>query len=307
MIGRLFTVARDHWRDATRYQRLLYLLGLLLVTSGVFHIGVWLMDGGSLAGPVSWRKPIVFGLSGGITILTVGWVLSVLPRRLTLGWLLAFGIGLGFFIDVALIQIQQWRGVPSHFNMATPFDSVVFGVMGVGVIPVEVGVLVLAIWTFSSLRDQRASLAWAIRLGMALLVVSQIFGNLIIQNGVSKVFDPDTGEFLMERVRTAAIFGAAGSMKIPHALALHGIQVLPILALILGQSTWDESRRLRVVLIAALGYAGMVAVSAAQTFRGLAPFDLGGPAAFLLVASAATVAAAYSGAILGMRQGVSAV
>ena len=45
------------------YQRFAYLCGALLVLSGAFHAVVFLVDGGSWEGPVSWRKPIVFGLS----------------------------------------------------------------------------------------------------------------------------------------------------------------------------------------------------------------------------------------------------
>ena len=57
--------------------RLLVLLGLALTASGVMHLFVWLAAGlPSLAGPVSWRKPIVFGLSGGITTLSVAWIVS---------------------------------------------------------------------------------------------------------------------------------------------------------------------------------------------------------------------------------------
>jgi hypothetical protein len=56
---------RGYWLDATSYQRFLYGVGALLVASGLFHLTVFLVDGGPWAGPISWRKPATFGLSFG--------------------------------------------------------------------------------------------------------------------------------------------------------------------------------------------------------------------------------------------------
>jgi hypothetical protein len=73
----------------TSYQSFLYAVGVLLLASGLVHGVVFLLDGGGWDGPLSWRKPILFGFSFGITVLSLGWVLSFLPRRRRLGWLLA--------------------------------------------------------------------------------------------------------------------------------------------------------------------------------------------------------------------------
>ncbi len=54
-----------------RPRRFLYLVGALLVSSGLFHLGVFLVDGGPWAGPLSWRKPVTFGISFGLTALAV--------------------------------------------------------------------------------------------------------------------------------------------------------------------------------------------------------------------------------------------
>jgi hypothetical protein len=56
---------RGYWSDATSYQRFLYGVGVFLVASGLFHLTVFLVDGGPWAGPISWRKPATFGLSFG--------------------------------------------------------------------------------------------------------------------------------------------------------------------------------------------------------------------------------------------------
>ncbi len=59
-------------------QRLLFAAGTVLVVSGLVHLAIWLYDDSSLAGPVSWRKPILFGFSAGATLVSLGWLVSKL-------------------------------------------------------------------------------------------------------------------------------------------------------------------------------------------------------------------------------------
>jgi len=139
---------------------------------------------------------------------------------------------------------------------------------------------------------------WAIRAGMVLLFVSQILGVMILLNFF--VFDPQTGEFML--VKSAAIFGAAGSMKMPHALTLHAIQVLPVPAFLLLFTNWSESRRLTAVILAAAGYAGLVVVGAFQTFSGLALFDMSLLARLGFGISSVSLIVAYAAALVGLWQ-----
>lgn len=161
----------------------------------------------------------------------------------------------------------------THFNLATPIDSAVFSAMGILIVLIEVAVILLAIWTFISLKAP-PSLKWAVWIGMLFLVLSQIFGNLIVQNGLARVLDSETGEFIAEEVGSAYVFGSAGSIKVPHALTLHAVQVLPILALLLMLTNWSERNRVIAVLVAAAGYTALVLVSALQTFNARSMLDM---------------------------------
>ena len=162
------------------------------------------------------------------------------PQRALPGWLLAGTLGLANSGEVIWVSMQQWRGVPSHFNFETAFDAAAFSVGGAGLI-FFTGVVIVAVtlWTFVSL-DAPPSIAVAIRAGLILLVAAQVFGGLIIQNGIAKVLDPQTGEFLSEGLESASLFGQAGMMKIPHGLALHAIQALPVLVLLLLFTGWGR-------------------------------------------------------------------
>ncbi len=237
------------------FQRFAYVCGALLVLSGVFHAGVYLVDGGPWEGPVSWRKPVVFGLSFGITVVTLAWIMSFLRPRKALGWVVVGTLAVASIGEVFLISMQKWRGVASHFNEDTSFDGAVFSTMGFLVTIVGLITVFVAVRSFHSI-DAPSSLAWAIRTGLVLMLVSQAVGVQMIVDGGNT-------------------FGADGALKVPHAFTLHAVQVLPALALVLSLSESSELRRLKVVALGAAGYVGLIASSMVQTYGGRGPLDLG--------------------------------
>jgi hypothetical protein len=213
-------------------------------------------------GPVTWRKPIEFGISGAITTLSLAWVMGRLPRSSLWNWTAA--ILIAFFVpETVLIDMQQWRGVASHFNYDTAFDIAVFSMMGVLIGVVAVGILVLAVRSFGRV-DGPPSTALAIRAGMMFLLLGQALGGLIIANGVA----PGS------TVANASIIGAAGELKVPHALGLHGLQVLAVLALILERTGVPTRSAVTAVASCALGYGLLLVAATLQTYSGLGPLAL---------------------------------
>jgi hypothetical protein len=252
LLTELSTAAR--LRPAAAYQRLGYLCAAALVLSGLLHVGVYLVDGGAWEGPLSWRKPIVFGLSFGVTLATLAWLLPFLRVRTVTGWVLMGVLSVTSLAEVSLITLQTWRGVASHFNESTPFDAAVFSTMGALVAVVGLATVFLAVRSFFP-QDAPPSLAWAIRAGLVLMVVSQAVGvQMIVEGGNT--------------------FGSAGALKVPHAVTLHAVQVLPALAVLLSLAHVSERTRLRTVGLGALGYALLIAATMLQTYDGRAPLDL---------------------------------
>lgn len=263
------------------YQRFGYAVGALLVLSGAFHFVVYLVVGGPWEGPVSWRKPTVFGLSFGITVATLTWFMSFLRPRRPTGWLTVGILAIASLGEVALVSMQQWRGVPSHFNESTTFDGVVFSVMGMLVAVIVLVTVFVAIRSFFHVNAP-ASLSWAIRAGLVLMLVSQAVGIQMIVEG-------------------ANTFGTAGALKVPHAFTLHVVQVLPALALVLSLSDFTERRRVEIVALGAAGYAGLIASTMVQTYGGRGPLDLGVLAAALGLAGVAVLGASALIAVRGLR------
>jgi hypothetical protein len=88
--------------------------------------------------------------------------------------------------------------------------------------------------------DAPASLAFALRTGLVLTVVSQLVGvQMVVEGGNT--------------------FGDAGALKVPHAVTLHAVQVLPTLALVLLMSEVTERHRVRTAALGTAGYATLIA------------------------------------------------
>jgi hypothetical protein len=235
----------------------------------------------SLQGPVTWRKPIEFGISGAITTLSIAWVLGRLPRSSFWDWTIA--VAAVFFVpETLLIDLQQWRGVASHFNTTTDFDGVVLSAMGMCISVVALGIVLLLVRAFGRVSGP-PSTALAVRAGMIFLLVGQVLGGLILANG----FSPGVP------IASASIVGAAGELKVPHALALHGLQVLAILAVILERAAVSPRAAVAAVASCAVGYALVLAAATLQTYSGLGPLALTPLALFVSVLGAALVAGTY--------------
>ena len=291
LIQAMWRTLRSYWTDAERYQKFTYIIGSLMILSAFIHFGIFMSDDIPWQGPVSWRKPVTFGLSLGSTLLTLSWILNLTPKWHRLNWTLMGLLGGPMIVEYVLIVMQVRRGVPSHFNMATSFDSTVFGIMGIMIATFGFVCLTITGLTFTRLSTSQ-SMTWAIRIGILILAVSQFLGFMIINKGNAEAFTA-AGEYISSITKTATTYGAAGSMKVPHAVTLHAIQVLPILAWLFFFTQVPERRRLQAVLIAGAGYSGLVVVTILQMFRGVAPIELDSTATVLLVMSVLSIIAAY--------------
>jgi hypothetical protein len=282
-----------YWHEARPWQRLGYLVGGALIVVGLAHLVAWLVVGGAWAGPVSFRKPTTFGISFGLTTITMAWVAGQLRISDRAGWLLLIPLAVADTSEVVWVSLQRWRGVASHFNDDTTLDNLLFVIMGGAAVAVAATViLIMTVLAFTSMRAS-PSMALAIRAGLLILLVAQAVGGWMIQHGIGLA-----SEGVTDGLTT---FGAAGVMKVPHAVAIHGIQMLPALAWLLSFAALPEQRRVGLVRIAALGYVALVVVSVLQTATGVAPFDVGVVAAVLYLLGVVLLGMALVAALLALR------
>src|SRR2546429_137917 len=175
------------WRDGRPVERACYLIGGLLVASGLVHLVVFAVDDRPWEGPLSWRKAVTFGVSFGLTLITIAWVAALLRlsgRRHT--WLLgAFAVAC--VSEVALVTLQAWRDVPSHFNTETTFDGLVARGLAVGGGVLVVVLVTLTVLAFRRRPDTPPSTLLAIRVGLVALLGSMAAGAVMIENGMVRV------------------------------------------------------------------------------------------------------------------------
>ena len=148
---------RSFWVNGRHIERAGYLIGALLLIDGIVHIAILAVTGASWVGPLSLRKPAAFGLSFGITLVTIVWVASFLPlaERTRLALLTIFTAA--SVVETALVSLQAWRGVPSHFNVATAFDALVARALAVGGIALVVVIVGLTATAFRGIRPCRSA------------------------------------------------------------------------------------------------------------------------------------------------------
>jgi hypothetical protein len=229
-----------------------------------------------------------FGLSVAITSVTLAVLLRQLPP---LGRFGRWAVGLSgalLALELVIITVQAARGVPSHFNTSSVTNGVLFSIMGAA-IAVVTGLL--AYLGYRSFRQpiaafQTPALGWGIRLGFVLLVAGASLGGLMpgptaeqrqqMQTGAQPalvgahtVGMPDGGPGLpLTRWSTEG-----GDLRVPHFVGMHGLQLLPLLGWWLGRRRTArpaEGARIatRRVLVAGIGYLGLVGVVLVQALRG---------------------------------------
>jgi hypothetical protein len=243
-------------------------IGLVLVASGVLHLVVWALLGGPWEGPVTWRKPILFGISGGATAISLGWAWSKLGARWGDVWLARL-TAWALLIEVALIDLQRWRGVASHFNRQTPLDSWLYDLMGGLILFVTAVIIDLTVRWCRTRPPVAADMLLAGRAGLVLLGVSCLLG----------IWASVHGDMQVAAGRPPEIFGAAGVVKFPHGVVIHAIQWLPLLAWGARRLGLGGRSRMLLVTVATVASILLLAYALTQTLAGRPRFGVNGTSA----------------------------
>ena len=275
--------AGTDWRRDRR-GRPLYGCGLVLVAAGLAHLPVWAVLGGAWEGDVTWRKPILFGISTGLTALSLGWAWSKLPWRWGDGPLAA-AVAWALGVEVFLIDLQRWRGVASHFNRDTVTDSLLYDGMGILILFVTVVATDLAIRFLCGPAALDADMLLAVRWGLVLLVVSCGLG----------IWISVLGELRQAAGLSPTALGRAGVPKFPHGVAIHAIQWLPAVSWAARRAGIGVAGRLRLVAAAATGTTLLLLYALAQTLAGRGRFDVTPATAVVLAAALVGLAAPVVG------------
>jgi hypothetical protein len=181
-------------------------------------------------------------------------------------------------VEIAIIDVQAARGLTSHFNAATPLDAILFAVMGLAILILFGSAIALTIALFRH-RFADPAFGWALRLGMLLTVLGQATGGFMTAptsaqleaarstgmkvSGAHTVGGPDGGPGLP----LTGWSREHGDLRVPHFVGLHGVQLLPLSAWLLGLAGSAAWKR-RAPFVAAAGYYALFAILLVQALGG---------------------------------------
>jgi hypothetical protein len=246
---------------------------LMLAAFAASLVGI-LIDPRIITGMPAWLKPAKFGISTAIFTATVAWLFRYLTIWRPFLRAIAWTLSLILIVEVAIIDLQAWRGTTSHFNQSTPLDKTLFGAMGIGIGILLLCSIAIVIALFKQKFENR-SWGMALRLGMLINVLGSATGGFMVAPTHAQL------EALRHR-ETVPIVGAHtvgapdggpglpgvgwsvdhGDLRIPHFLGLHAIQAIPLFAFLFAR------RRTSMVAIAAASYFALTAILTWQALKG---------------------------------------
>lgn len=283
--------ANQSWRALlhrvyTAHRPLVYSGAAMVALAIVSGVGI-LVDGRTVYGESTWLKPFKFGVSFALYTFTLAWMISLFSRwRRTLWWL-GTGVGVIFVIpEMAVITLQAARGIPSHFNYATTFDSVMYGIMGGAAYAGWILTFALGVFLLLQRKVDRP-LAWAIPLGIVVSLAGMSVGYLMTSPtpeqaqaldqgievgtiGAHTVGQPEDGDSLP----VTSWSNEVGDLRVAHFVGIHALQILPLVAIGLRllasarPTVLSSAVRTRLVLVTAASYAGLTGLLIWQALRG---------------------------------------
>ncbi len=256
-------------------------LGMLVIFVAAL-IGL-VVDPRVITGAPAWLKPVKFAISIAVYGATLLWLLTFVRDRPRLVAVVSWGVLLTLGVEMVLIAMQAARGVTSHFNQTTPFDSAVFSVMGASisalwVINAIVAILLLRRWFADG------PIVWGVRIGLVAGLIGMAVAFLMVRETPEQ-------EMLLAATGSSAAIGAhavgvadggpglpvvgwstvGGDLRAPHFIGLHALQGLSLLGIALARFAprWLSMRdRSRLVGIAGVSWIGLTVLLTWQALRG---------------------------------------
>lgn len=199
----------------------------IMLACGILTVLLIQVDPRTVLGISTWIKPTKFLFSGGVFLLTMGWIFDQISpwnpaRSLRLSKWMAWLLN----IETAMIVMQGARGVQSHYNTSTAFDGIIFSLMGL-VILAATGILIyVCVVTWRRSHAMPSGLLWAIRLGLLISILASFEGgymSVLGQRTIGAAQD-STGLPFLNWSREG------GDLRIAHFLGIHALQLLPLMA-----------------------------------------------------------------------------
>ncbi len=244
-------------------------LALTALTHAAVAVGAAIalrIDAAPILGVHPAAKPLKFAVSIALLLATLALVIPRLgtsaSMRAGLGW--AFSITM--IVEMVVIVGQALRGTTSHFNTRTPLDSAGWGAMFVAIFAATVAFAITAWIAIARPLAMPILVATAVRVGLGLIIVAAVTGFAMggrMRHTVGGA-DGGLGAPLTNWSREH------GDLRIPHFFSLHGLQALPLVALVLPRLTARPELQWLGLGLAMFAWVGVCLVTLVAAFGGRA-------------------------------------
>ncbi|WP_208004212.1 hypothetical protein [Labedella populi] len=237
-------------------------------------------DPREILGQPVWAKPLKFSISLAVYSVTLAWMIGLATRRRLLS-VVGNVVVVALVLEMVVIIGAAITNTTSHFNVSSPAAAAMWSLMAVSIVVVWLATVVVALVLFRDpLGDGARSLA--IRAGLVIGLVGMALAFLMTGPTAEQLND-------YQGIAGAHAVGVAdggagipilgwstegGDLRIPHFVGMHALQVLPLIAIgleLLARRVpvlRSAVVRFRLVLAAAIGFAGTVALVSWQALRG---------------------------------------
>lgn len=254
----------------------------------------YVTDSRELLGVSIWEKPLKFLISTVVYAATFSWFYSLVDRRKRVVWLLGTVIAAMLVLELVIIIGLASVGLTSHFNVSNGFQITMWSLMAVGT---------SAIW-FSSFAVgaylwRTPAVAPVLRLGIRWGVVTGLLGMGLAFTMTSPTHDQLADFQGIAGAHTVGLDDGGpglpfvgwstvgGDLRISHFVGLHGLQVLPLIAIVLLRLLSSGTVQRAIMQGASVTYLLLVAVVYLQALAGE---PLTRPSTVTLAGAAASVA-----------------
>ncbi len=218
-------------------------------------------DDTQILGINAWIKPMKFFFAATIFSFSMAWYMPLLEQPGKSRIYSYVVIAILAFENIA-ITFQAWQGTTSHFNVSSPFNGIVFALMGIAI-------MILTLWTayicvlFFRKKNINASgpYIWGIRLGLLIFVLFSFQGILMVNMMSHTVGGSDGGEglFFLNWSREK------GDLRVAHFFGMHALQILPLTGYYICKTS-------RQIILYSVLYFLMVVALLVQALKGIPLF-----------------------------------
>jgi len=253
-------------RTVKKESPILYTIVCIHAVFAMVCIGGIFIDERTLMGISVWIKPLKFWISGGIYILTLGFLVTKYPYSTKKKNIIRNIVSWSLLLETGIIFYQATRGVRSHYNQDSMFDGILFGLMG---ILIAINVLMMVLLAFDAARLKLTvakPIQIAILIGWLVVIIGSWIGGQMISQMAHNVGVVDGGKGL-PLVNWSTV---AGDLRVAHFVGLHGIQIIPLFAWVLVKK-WNATTKKKVIVVITFGllFAACIAYVFYQAKQGI--------------------------------------